>query len=916
MPTDSPIAEEASSVVWPGATAVNAGHAAPSADRLFWLLTASIAGAGVQLLQPQLWAASVYARFIAPAFMLSALSAFYSIANLIGGKALDAAAAPASGRRKRRRATPIPVVVLVVAAATFGATGWRAAHYAAQALQPALEGQDLEIVGTIAAMPQRNPQGLRLRVAVQSATQDGRAVDVPPLVDLGWWNPQHEGTYAASKQATKTEARETSDTLPDVRAGDRWRFTARLKAPHGARNPFGFDYELWAWERGVQATGSIRAGKKSKLPELLDHGWAHPVERARQAVRDAILLQLSPTRLADPASDSEASPHDSVIGIDPGAALRSDAARSDASRQRAAGVVAALVTGDQRAIDRADWDIFRATGTAHLISISGLHIGMLAWLAALLIGWAWRRSAWLCDRVPAPHAALIGGIACAAAYGIFSGGGLPAQRTLLMLVTVGGLRISGRRWPWPLVWLLACAAVVALDPWALLQAGFWLSFVAVGVLFAGGLGTTAEIAGTARLGFVLGKFHPRLMKAFRAQAMVTLALTPLTLLLFGQASVVGFIANLIAIPWMTLIVTPMALLGVLMHPLWSAAAWAVEMLAALLQWFAALPHAVVTLPTAPAWAAIAALLGGVLLCMRLPWSLRLMGVAPLLPVLLWQQPRPAQGEFDLLAADIGQGEAVLVRTAHHALLYDTGPKYSADDDAGHRVLVPLLQALGEPLDTVMVSHRDSDHAGGAAAVLTAQPQANFRSSIEATNPLQRLRKVERCIAGQSWTWDGVRFSILHPQTADYTPTARSNTLSCVLRVESANHHIAALLTGDIEAEQEAALVSANAPLAANVLVAPHHGSRHSSTAGFLHAVAPRLVIVQAGYGNRYGHPAPETLARYTVQGSAVVASPACGAARWHSDRPAVITCERVTHRHYWQHAIEPPQAALGLVTSP
>jgi competence protein ComEC len=798
------------------------------------------------------------------------------------------------------------LLIVSVALAAFGLTGWRAAHYAAYALQPALEGRDLQIDATIAAMPQRNAQGLRLRVAVDSATLDGQPVAVPPLLDLGWWNPavradRPAGT-ATAQAAMKATAPSTNAALPDVRAGDRWRFTARLKAPHGSRNPFGFDYELWAWEQGVQATGSIRNGKKNTPPLLLAATWRHPVERARQAVRDAILAQLAPEG-EDAKTDSGAPKLDGPS--DEGLHASETAPSAERGRQRAAGVVAALVTGDQRAIDRSDWDIFRATGTAHLVSISGLHISMFAWLAALAIGILWRRSARLCLRWPAPHAALTGGILCAMAYALFSGGGLPAQRTVIMLLVVGTLRISAKRWPWPLVWLLACAAVVLVDPWALLQAGFWLSFIAVGVLFASGLGAIDEIADSGGRKSATGSFRRKIRALFREQAVVTLALTPLTLLLFRQASLVSFVANLLAIPWMTLVVTPLALLGVLIHPMWELAAWAVQALAGVLQWLAAVPHAVVVLPAAPVWAAAVAVAGGVLLCMRLPWSLRLLGIAPLLPVLLWQQPRPVAGQFELLAADIGQGEAVLIRTAHHALLYDAGPRLSADDDAGHRVLVPFLHALGEKLDTVVVSHRDSDHAGGAAAVLAAQPQATLRSSIEASHPLQRVRQVERCIAGQSWEWDGVRFSILHPQAADYTPTARSNALSCVLRVESANH-TAALLTGDIEAEQEAALVEAKAPLAADVLVAPHHGSRHSSTAGFLRAVAPRLVIVQAGYRNRYGHPAAESLQRYADQNSTVVASPACGAMRWQSGTPDAFACERTLHRHYWQHTLPAP----------
>ncbi|XAH22360.1 DNA internalization-related competence protein ComEC/Rec2 [Xylophilus sp. GW821-FHT01B05] len=828
-----------------GATAASDDDDAPRRAGFAPALAGLVVGTALQLLQPALWPIWVYA-----------LPAIAGLAAL-------------GFRRIRRRGAL--VLALAALALGFGATGLRAAHFASQALAPELEGRELLLTGTIAAMPQQTATGLRLRLEVESATLEGTPVRVPALVDLGWWG---QGAFSGADPLAIRQS------LPALRAGEQWRLPVRLKAPHGARNPHGFDYELWAWEQGVQATGNVRTGKSAPAPVRLSEGWSHPVERARQAVRDAIYARLAP----EAAQAQE--------GFD--------------ARRRAAGVVAALVTGDQRAIDRADWDVFRATGVAHLVSISGLHVTMFAWLASGVVGWLWRRSARLCLWWPAQQAALLGGVLLAAAYALFSGGGLPAQRTICMLAVVALLRFSGRRWPWPQVWLAACAAVVALDPWALLQAGFWLSFVAVGVLFATNF--VAGIPGSTWAGATfLSNFQMRAAQVLREQAVVTLALTPLTLLLFGQASVVGLAANLLAIPWVTLVVTPLAMAGVLLPPLWDAAALAVQAMGAVLGWMAAWPHAVLSRPTAPLWAAAAGVFGGALLCMRLPPALRLLGLAPLLPALFWQAPRPAVGDFELLAADIGQGNAVLVRTAGHALLYDTGPRYSAESDAGHRVLVPLLQAMGETLDAVVVSHRDNDHAGGAASVLAQQPQAALMSSVEGSHPLQALRPVQRCLAGQQWEWDGVRFEFLHPQPADYTPQARSNALSCVLRISS--NTASALLVGDIEAAQEAALLRASAPLSADLLLVPHHGSKTSSTAAFLDAVAPRWALVQAGYRNRFGHPAPAVAARYATQGADLVASPACGAARWSSSAPATLHCERQTARRYWQH--EPPATLVA-----
>ncbi|MCX8518369.1 MAG: ComEC/Rec2 family competence protein, partial [Rhodoferax sp.] len=293
-----------------------------------------------------------------------------------------------------------------------------------------------------------------------------------------------------------------------------------------------------------------------------------------------------------------------------------------------------------------------------------------------------------------------------------------------------------------------------------------------------------------------------------------------------------------------------------------------------------------------------------LLVARLPWTYRLLGLPLLLPVLLWQTPVPAVGQFELLAADVGQGNAVLVRTHGHALLYDAGPRYSLESDAGHRVLVPLLQSLHIRLDTLLISHRDSDHIGGAPALLTMQPQAELLSSIASDDPLQTMRPARRCEAGQQWEWDGVRFSILHPPAADYASVNKANALSCVLRVAGAGSTPqVALLAGDIESQQEDALLRAGAAVKADLLLVPHHGSKTSSSEAFLDAVQPRLAWVQSGYRNRYGHPAALVMQRYAERGIAVHDSPHCGAMLWRSDTPGQTVCTRLERQRYWSHRV-------------
>ncbi|MEO7150914.1 MAG: DNA internalization-related competence protein ComEC/Rec2 [Burkholderiaceae bacterium] len=802
-----------------------------AAGALAWL-----AGVALQLQEPALEPAGAYA-----------------IAVVAGLAAL------ASGWRWRHRAAWLAVVGCF--ALGWGATGLQAGLRLADALPAALEGVDLQVTGVVASLPQRGPTGLRFRFEVEHARRidaSGATVEVtvPPVLAIGWYRGWHEDAVLSEPQRT-------------LRAGQRWRWTLRLRQPHGTLNPNGYDHELALFEQGVRATGHVR---DAPAPALLAEGAGHPVERLRQRVRDAI-----------------------------------DASVSD---PRSAGVLAALAIGDQGAIEREDWSLFRDTGIAHLMSISGLHVTMFAWLAGAAIGAVWRRSPRAALACPAPLAARWGGLAAAALYTLFSGGGVPSQRTVWMLGTVTLLASLGVRWPWGLVLLAAAGVVTAVDPWALLQPGFWLSFAAVGLLMASGpalpdpptpidLDRAAPPTRWQRL-------RATLLGGLRTQVIATVGLTPLTLVFFQQASVVGFVTNLIAIPLVTLVVTPLALLGVLLVPLWTLGAWLIQLGVAGLAQLARWPAAVWTVPVAPAWAQLAGLLAALIAVLPLPWRVRGLSL-PLALALLWPQPeRPPDGVFEALALDVGQGSAVLVRTRGHLLVYDAGPTYSRDADAGRRVLLPALRARGErAIDTLVLSHRDTDHVGGAASLLAGLPVATLLTSLEPGHVLTRTPgpTQTRCVAGQAWRWDGVDFEVLHPQPADYGRSRKTNALSCVLRIATSQASL--LLTGDIEREQEAALllVDEGAALRSRVLLAPHHGSKTSSSDAFLAAVQPQIAIVQAGYRNRYGHPAPEVMLRYQAHGIATRTSPDCGAWSVRSDTPLAGRCERESGRRYWHRRV-------------
>jgi competence protein ComEC len=556
---------------------------------------------------------------------------------------------------------------------------------------------------------------------------------------------------------------------------------------------------------------------------------------------------------------------------------------------------------------------------------------MFAWLAGRLIGALWRRSERLATLVPAQSAGRWGGLAAAAAYALLAGWAVPAQRTVAMIAAFVWLSGAGRRWPLHLILLAAAAAVALLDPWALLQPGFWLSFVAVALLAAASPSEAAQALGSpsgnspraaASLVGLGGRWRELARQPWaartwaaarggvRTQAVATVGLAPLTLLFFQQVSVVGFAANLAAIPLVTLLVTPLVLLGVLVPPLWSLAAWLLQALTGYLAWLAALPVAVWSAAAPPAWALAAGLAGGALAVLPLPWHMRALALPLMLPMLAPPVARPAPGQWEAVFVDVGQGNAVLVRTHRHLLVYDTGPMVTPESDAGTRVLVPLLRARGErQVDLLMLSHRDTDHVGGAASLLAAWPVRALASSLAPDHPLRaQAMPHRRCDAGLRWTWDGVDFEVLHPGADDHERAAggatKSNALSCVLRVgpPAASRAGAGvlLLTGDIEAAQEAALVARHGDaLASEVLLVPHHGSRTSSSAGFLDAVAPRVAVVQAAYRSRFGHPAPEVLARYAARGIEVVRSDRCGA--WTRPPQGPGFCQREVARRYWHH---------------
>ena len=733
---------------------------------------------------------------------------------------------PSGGRQRRL----VVAALLVSAAAALGFV-WAAsfAHLRlADELPAAMEGRDIELSGVVAGLPQALERGVRFEFDVESA-----AAGVPRRISLAWYRGRDD--------------EEASPVIP-VRAGERWRFTVRLKRPHGNLNPHGFDYEAWLFERGIRATGYVRPRSAERIDARV---WrpGYAVEMLRESIRDRFRAVLPDAPFA--------------------------------------GILIALAIGDQQAIDAELWQTFARTGITHLMSISGLHVTMFAGLAYALINWLWRRSTRLPLRLPAQHAAAAGGFLAAFLYCLLAGFAVPAQRTLYMLGVVAAARLWGREVAASRVLLLALLIVLLLDPWAVRAAGFWLSFGAVALLLHIGSGR-------------LGHAH-WLIEWGRAQWAVTLGMLPALLALFQQFSLVSPLANAVAIPVVSFVITPLALAGTLplLSPLLSLAHLVTGWMMAFIDWLAGLPLAMWQQAAAPSWSVLLALAGGVWLLLPRGFPARWLGLLAFLPLLTVLPPRPEPGAAEVTVLDVGQGLAVHVQTATHDLLFDAGPAFSAEADSGNRIIVPYLRAMGvRRLDALVISHADRDHEGGAASVLAALPVTILKSSLPFEHALSaQPMPQEACRDGDEWNWDGVRFSMLHPRSDQ--PGKKSNDDSCVLRVEAGGRGF--LITSDIEAPQESALVTRRgADLTSTAMTVPHHGSRTSSTSGFIAAVAAPDVIFPVGYRNRFGHPKDDVVERYVQSGARLHRTDVDGAVRVDLGGTGItFRHEREQRRRYW-----------------
>jgi len=695
------------------------------------------------------------------------------------------------------------------------------------AIDPLLEGKDLYVAGVITSLPEQRGKRVRFQFDIETLQYQNKSHPAPGKIQLSWYR-----------------------NAPLLKVGERWRLQVRLRRPHGFMNPGGFDYEGWLFREGISATGYVRDAVENQ--KLSNRSSRYFIQSLRETLREKVQHAVTNPSVA--------------------------------------GIIVALVIGDRSGLSREQWDLFARTGTNHLVAISGLHIGIVAGLMFFLFRWLWSRSVWLTHYLPAPQAAAVIALLAALFYAALAGFAVPTQRALIMLAVVMGGVLLRRQQRASHVLSLALLLVVLIDPQAVMSAGFWLSFAAVGTILYGLSGHVARDGLWQKWGQV--------------QWLVAVGLAPLLLAWGMQASLFAPLVNMVAVPLFSLFVVPVALLGSLMLLLSDRVAelilWPlVELLELSIGWLevvAAQSYAAWELGGIPGWTWLPAAMGVLLLLAPAGLPGRWLGAIFLLPMFLIRPPLPAAGELWFTLLDVGQGLSAVIQTRQHTLVFDAGARFSDDFDAGSAVVAPFLREIGvSHIDRLVLSNADNDHAGGgpklAEKIAVNEVLSGEPGEIDWT-------AARHCTNKEAWQWDGVTFRFLYPAEKNQR---QGNNASCVLLVESAAGRI--LLTADIEKEVESWLLNNMLEeLTADIVQVPHHGSKTSSTAGFVTAVSPTYALVSAGYRNRYRFPRSEIVQRWKAADAELLNTVEQGAIRYRLHPAEGIVgpdSYRIDAKRYW-----------------
>ena len=709
-----------------------------------------------------------------------------------------------------------------------------------------------------------------------------------------------------------------------VRAGEKWQMEVRLKPPHGFMNPGGFDYESWLFQHGIDATGYVRKSVLNQREPDASHALSMtalmtPINKIRQSLSQKIET-IAAITLAENQPEID---------------YKSDQSSSFS-------LIKALAIGDKSSISNQQWQVLVNTGTSHLMAISGLHIGLAAFFAYLLI----RRlvPAFVMKRIPAQHIALAGGVLVAMLYAMVAGLSIPTQRAIIMLFVLSAMMLI-RRNHRPVDALgFAMFLVLLLDPLAVLSVGFWFSFSAVAVIFitlnSGSPGANKVVTGQKKKGLnysVWFKVISTLKQWIRLQLLISLFLLPLSLFMFQQVSLVSPVANLLLIPYVSFLVVPVVLVAIVCafvlpgfaEVLFRLAASLLDIIWPLLSSLAALPYATwvkgdIDIIKLLLLTAVMLLLyfSRELSCFieshrqqtsqrqinqpRTVWILRFVSCLLFFPLFITTKATFNAGDYQLTVLDVGQGSAALIQTKNHVAVFDAGAKFSDRLDVGSSVVLPYLRSQSiQFLDYLIISHGDADHIGGAQVILEALPE-----TILIGQDIEKLVAIKKqpCLEGHKWQWDDVDFVFLSPASAGLLQQSsrakreQRNNQSCVLQVSSKAGSV--LFTGDIEKRTEQQLLSRyGRQLDSDILIVPHHGSKTSSTAAFIKAVDPEISIFSVGYKNRFKFPNNKVMASYVALGGTLLQTDKSGALSISltSKTGLVIEKYRGKTRKYWHH---------------
>lgn len=657
-------------------------------------------------------------------------------------------------------------------------------------------------------------------------------------------------TLSISGKKQKTKLRLNWYTqYPKISVGDEWNLEVKLKKPHGTLNPGGFDFEKYLFQHAIRATGYVISGDSNYL--IKANKYQYSVSRVRQSLRAKIFQFLDNRPLV--------------------------------------GIINTLVIGDQSGISKEQWQIFRDTGTSYLMAISGLHISFIGILAFMLTKFIWRCFPSLMLWMPTLHAASVFAFIAALIYSVLSGFSIPTQRALIMLAVFTIFLLLRRNITTWNVLILSLLIVLLISPLAILSEGFWLSFFAVGFIIyitKGSLNTNSSWW----------------RNYFKIQLGIILGLSPFTLLFFQQTSFVAFFASMLALPAVCFVIVPISLIGSLFLLInfhyggyfLLAAEKITELVVLWLQWLAAFSWSNWFHPVFNWWVLVTAFVGAILLLAPSGFATKWLGIIWLLPLFFYKPVGPKYGEIWFTLLDVGQGLSAVIRTQNHIMIYDTGPKF-LDTDAGETIVVPFLRYSSiNMIDTMVVSHGDDDHSGGAYSILKLLKVKKVISSV----PEKFLRNdVAVCSSEQSWRWDGVNFIFIN----SVDELLSSNDASCVLKIDNGSNSI--LLAGDIEKSVELWLVNNKlTDLAATILVAPHHGSRTSSSPKFIQAVGAKYVLFSTGYRNRFNFPSKAVVNRYLQRKTKLFDTAKFGAILFKLNYEPFVAAPllyRITDRHYW-----------------